>query len=364
MKQCREGHENPDNLSFCQTCGLPLPKNSGFPRWILIVAAILIISIVAALAIPRGDNNTSLTGVNDNSDPDSTSIDEKLNDTKLNASQPGNYECDFNFNPPAPIGGKRKGVVELGATGFNSFIVSVDNQKNWSLEKAEYGNSLVYDRMADNRSVVDGLRDYIAEILRFGVKGQDVHFVVSSGALKVPELQPILKGVRDIGYVANEVTAEEEGRYALECVLPDSYKNKAFVVDIGSGNTKMSWYENNDVQAVGTYGARYMRDGTSHSDVKRAVRREAGKVPSDKTGVCFIIGGIPFKMAQVVRADEERYTCLHPPANYTEMVEEEGDYGTGGMNIYSEIREVTNCENFIFDWNANFTIGFLISLPY
>ena len=41
----------------------------------------------------------------------------------------------FSYRPTAPVGGKLKGVVELGASGFNLFIVRVDNQRNWKLEK-------------------------------------------------------------------------------------------------------------------------------------------------------------------------------------------------------------------------------------
>src|SRR5689334_1026001 len=61
-------------------------------------------------------------------------------------SQPTSTEANtggstFSYTPPAPTNGKLKGVVEMGASGFNSFIVKIDPQKNWQLEKAEFGNS-------------------------------------------------------------------------------------------------------------------------------------------------------------------------------------------------------------------------------
>ncbi len=33
-----------------------------------------------------------------------------------------------------------------------------------------------------------------------------------------------------------------------------------------------------------------------------------------------------------------------------------------GLNIYKAIAEATNTDTFVFDWDANFTIGFLLSL--
>ena len=33
-----------------------------------------------------------------------------------------------------------------------------------------------------------------------------------------------------------------------------------------------------------------------------------------------------------------------------------------GLNIYKGIVETTKTDTFVFDWDANFTIGFLLSL--
>ena len=91
----------------------------------------------------------------------------------------------FDYTPAVPVDGKLKGVVELGATGFNSFIVNIDKQKNWKLEKADFGASLVYEKLTGDQDVKDGLKRYIADMLAFGVSPRDIHFVISSGAQKV-----------------------------------------------------------------------------------------------------------------------------------------------------------------------------------
>lgn len=80
---------------------------------------------------------------------------------------------------------KLKGVVELGASGFNSFIIKVDASKNWKLEKADFGASLVYEKLATEDDIKSGLKNYISGMLNYGVTPKDIHFVVSSGAQKV-----------------------------------------------------------------------------------------------------------------------------------------------------------------------------------
>jgi hypothetical protein len=86
----------------------------------------------------------------------------------------------FNYTSAPPVNGKLKGIVELGATGFNSFIINVDAKKNWKLEKSEFGVSLVKEGLATDEDVKTGLRRYIADMVAFGVGARDIHFMVSS----------------------------------------------------------------------------------------------------------------------------------------------------------------------------------------
>ena len=76
-----------------------------------------------------------------------------------------------------------------------------------------------------------------------GVAGRNAHFVISSGALKNPKTELIAKAIEQTGYVVNRVTPDQEGKFALKALLPKDYRNNSFVIDIGSGNTKISWYE-------------------------------------------------------------------------------------------------------------------------
>jgi len=265
----------------------------------------------------------------------------------------------FSYTPPAPVDGRLKGVVELGASGFNSFIIKVDKEKRWSLEKSEFNNSLVTENMATDEDIKTGLKKYIGNMLDFGVGSRDIHFVVSSGAAKAEVTTKITKALKSLNYVVNQVTAEQEGQLALKAVLPNEYFSKAFVVDIGSGNTKISWKNGQNTSALETYGAKYFQNGTDDSKVYQEVLSKAKDVPSELRKTCFIIGGVPFEMAKEVRKGKERYTTLSAPLAYSKLTNAKSK---AGVNIYKAITDATGCNQFVFDWDANFTIGFLLSL--
>ena len=268
--------------------------------------------------------------------------------------------ASFTYQPPAPVNGKLKGVVELGASGFNSFIIRVDKQLNWKLEKAEYGNSLIMENLATDDDVRKGLKSYIGQMLDYGVGGRDIHFVVSSGAIMADVTRRIIGTLKELGYVVNTVTPEQEGALALKAALPPAFTGKAFVADIGSGNTKISWIQNALPNALDTYGAKYYQKGIADEAVARDVADNARQVPEALRQTCFIIGGVPYELAKVNRRGKERFTVLSGPAAYAELPNAKTK---AGVNIYKAISDATGCQQFVFDWDANFTIGYLLTMP-
>jgi len=274
------------------------------------------------------------------------------------AETPIQGNAAFSYVAPEPVNGRLKGVVELGAAGFNSFVVLIDDQKNWKLQKAEFGSSLVHENMATDDDVRNGLKNYIRGMLDFGVPGKDIHFVVSSGAKNEPSVLKISKGLKSLGYFVNEVTAQQEGTFGLNCVMPAQFAESAFMIDIGSGNTKMSWRTSRGIQAYESYGSKYFQKNITDEQAYADVRKVISQLPSSNREVCFIIGGIPFELAKKVRNGKERYTVLKAPTDY----KPEGEKQRAGVNIYKAIADETGCKTFVFDWDANFTIGFLLGL--
>lgn len=271
-------------------------------------------------------------------------------------------EVSFNYTPAEPINGTKKAVVELGASGFNLFIIEVDKDKNWKALKKEFGSSLVSEGMTDFNTIKTKLQDYIQSILSFGVEGKNIHFVVSSGAAKEPIIGTITSALKKINYFVNTVTPEQEAIYAFRCTLPKGYEDKAFVVDLGSGNTKISYMDPKMV-AKETYGAKYFQKGVDDNTVYNDVKAKVADMPATNKGTLFLIGGVPFKMAKMQKKGDERFTVLSTnPSDYDDLIKEEGDKMKAGLNIYKAILDATGTTQVVFDWDANFTIGFLLSL--
>lgn len=328
-------------------------KLTTFSKIVIVLVVMAILFFLFQKFLPKSADSTT----------ESTTTQQKTDmGQNVNAINPNakiTTTKDFNYTPTKPQNGKLRGVIELGASGFNSFIVDMDSKKNWELKKAEWGNSMVYDNMATSSDIREGLKKYITKILDYGVKGRDIHFVVSSGAQKVGSTNKIISELKNMNYVVNTVTPEQEARFALKSVLPTRYKATAFVVDIGSGNTKISWI-NNDGSSKGLEapGAKYYKNNVNDKTAYNDVFTQAKKIPANRTDVCFIIGGVPFSLAKEVRKEKERYTVLKSSSDYNV----EGAKMNSGKNIYKAIEDATGCKQFVFDWDSNFTIGFLLSM--
>ena len=301
--------------------------------------------------IPKNDTavSTTLPAASDATMPEATA-----SSTDATSTAP----AAFSYVAPVPVGGTLKGVVELGAKGFNSFVVNIDPKKNWKLEKAEFGNSMVLENMATDYDIRVGLKKYISDMVDHGVSGKNIHFVVSSGALKADITQKIIDVLKSMNYFINTVTPAQEGELALRCVLPARFADSGFVADIGSGNTKVSWTTNGSVAGFEAYGSKYYEKNIADDVVYKEVMAQAKQIPAAKRELCFIIGGVPFELASEVRKGKERYTVLKAPDAYKlDKVRSKA-----GRNIYKAIADGSGCQQFVFDWDANFTIGFLLGL--
>lgn len=266
---------------------------------------------------------------------------------------------DFNYTPEKPVNGTLRGVVEVGATGFNSFVINMDKQRRWEIVSKDFGESLAYEGLATTDDIRAGLKKYLSAMFDKGVNKSNMHFVISSGAQKEPKTTTIGNELKKMGYVVNNVTAAQEAKFALKATIPPQFADNSFLVDIGSGNTKISWEEGGSLKAVELPGAKYYEKNMSDNAVYAEVREQAAKIPESKRNVCFILGGVPFMMAKESRNGEERYTVLNAPASYKAADKRMAS----GLNIYKGIAEGTKTDTFVFDWDANFTIGFLLSLP-
>ncbi len=325
-----------------------------------IIVVLLIIGVLAYLAIKprfneiRQENSSEITTT-----PITPNERPANNEQNANTKPAANSEDrEFSYTPEKPQNGTLRGVVEVGATGFNSFVINMDNQKRWEIVSKDFGESLAYEGLATTDDIRTGLKKYLSTMFDKGVSKNNMHFVISSGALKEPKTGIIGNELKKMGYVVNNVTADQEAKMAFRATVPPSFADNSFMVDIGSGNTKVSWEENGTLRSMELPGAKYFEKGTADAAVYDQVKSQVDKIPQGKRNVGFVLGGVPFTLAKQHRKGEERYTVLRDPATYKAVDKKMG----AGLNIYKGIADATGTDTFVFDWDSNFTIGFLLAL--
>lgn len=330
-----------------------------------VLLLLLIGAVIAYFIFKR--TMTPATGVDTTTTSENTA-NAPAPDTSRGNSQSANYgdntttateRREFNYTPEKPVNGSLRGVVEVGATGFNSFVINMDKERRWEIVSKDFGESLAYEGLATTDDIRAGLKKYLSAMFDKGVSKNNMHFVISSGAQKEPKTTVIANELKKMGYVVNQVTPAQEGKFALKATVPTLFTDNSFLVDIGSGNTKVSWEEGGSLKSLELPGSKYFEKGTGDEAVYNQVRSQVAKIPESKRNVCFILGGVPFTMAKEVRKGEERYTVLNPPQSYKPADKRVAS----GINIYKAIMDGTKTDTFVFDWDANFTIGFLLSLP-
>ncbi|WP_207534110.1 hypothetical protein [Desertivirga arenae] len=326
------------------------------PAGIFIIIAIIAVLGYFAFKNSGGSNKTETSdGATNSWDSSASGNQSQAQDNNKTSSDEAR---EFSYTPEKPQNGTLNGVVELGATGFNSFVINLDKEKRWEIVSKDFGESLAYEGLATTEDIRGGLKKYIAGMFDKGVAKNNVHFVISSGAQKEAKTKTISNELKKMGFVVNNVTPDQEAKFALQATVPPAFIDNSFMVDIGSGNTKISWEENGALKSQELPGAKYFQQNLSDQDVYNQVKEAVAKVPSDKRNVGFIIGGVPFTLAKQHRKGEERYTVLKSPGSYNG----EDKKMQAGLNIYKAIADATKTDTFVFDWDANFTIGFLLSL--
>lgn len=265
----------------------------------------------------------------------------------------------FDYVPELPKDGIQMGSIILGSTGFDAFRIEVDSARNWKLLEAQYGKSRVYENEAAMADIRLGVEAYVQSFLDSGVERSNIHFLVSSSAKENDKVQVVIRILSELGYEPNEISEQFEARCAFYAAVPKEYRNSAFVVDIGSGNTKVSWLEGDELQMKITYGSKYHLDNVPDSTAYHGAQEASTRIPRDCAEYAFVIGGAPFQLAKGIRIMEERYTVLKDPELYPEVTDQQV---RNGLKLYEGIKSSTKCEQFIFDWDANFAIGYLLSL--
>lgn len=341
-----------------------------FSKFLLVLAIVVGLFFLLKRFLPTGGGGASDTNTEQSSNEPSSSETSSSNgsnaanspaqstETTQGGGASSSATAKFYYTPTAPTNGDTYGVVQMGAESFDYFVVNIDKSLNWEIKNATWGTSFVKDGLATPANIREKLGLAIQDMInKYGVSGKKIHFVISSGAAKEAITATIKAELSKLGYFINVVTPEQEGILAYQAVVPQQFRENSFLVDIGSGNTKISWMQNGKLQAAEAFGAKYYLDKTPDDKAYKDAFAKANRVPADKRTTCFMLGGVPFTFAKKLRTDKsERYTVLQLPAD----TKAEGPKETAGLNLYKGIADATKCDNFVFDWNGNYSIGFLL----
>lgn len=263
----------------------------------------------------------------------------------------------FNYKPEKPKNGELFATIEIGSSGLNYFIVNMDDQDRWSLIQSGFGESSLIDNESNVDAIFIKIESYKREIIRAGVAKNNIYVIASSSAIELGKIQEIKSRLGISGIKLISVNAAQEGLYNLFSTVPQEFIAESFLVDIGSGNTKITWISNSDTTTLETFGSKYYLDGTPDTTAFRTVRDLLLKIPEKNRNLCFMLGGIPYEFAAATNKRDGRYTLLDLPGKYSPSTQK----GKSGKIIYNAIY-LDPTFSYIFDWDANFSIGYLISL--
>ena len=285
----------------------------------------------------------------------SGSVDQKTNEPTVAERQ---QQLLSELPTPSTNPGYKAGSIVIGSTGFDAFLVEIDKDKRWKLLKARYNPSRVYEDEVTLEDITNGLRTYYNELVADGVSEENIHLLISSSAAKNPRLIGIRAVLEHIGVNVMAVTAEEEARFALMATIPPKLLQSSFLADIGSGNTKIAWMKNGEIKSEETYGSKYFQSETPDQLVFNEVQKATKRVPETNRATCFVIGGAPYLMVGELEKHRERYSFLLAPSAYQNN---DSERINAGANIYAAIREESGTDLFIFEWDSNFSIGYLLT---
>lgn len=245
--------------------------------------------------------------------PDQKSGDEKSStrepETKPSSTSPSSEIRSFNYVPEKPVDPTLRGVVEVGASGFNSFVINMDKEKRWEIVSKDFGESLAYEGLMTTEDIRTGLKKYLGKMFDKGVNSRNMHFVISSGAQKEPKTTTIANELKKMGFVVNQVTAAQEGKFALKATVPPTYTDNSFLVDIGSGNTKISWNENGNLRSMELPGSKYYDGGKSDEVIYDQIKSEVARIPKRKE--MFALSLVAFPSHSQSRAGQVKKDSLY-----------------------------------------------------
>ncbi|WP_436516533.1 hypothetical protein [Ekhidna sp. To15] len=276
---------------------------------------------------------------------------------QLSSVQP-ELSRNFDYQSPMPKNGELYAVVELGALGLNYFIVDIDKQNRWSLKASSYGRSNIIYGVNTTTEIINKISEFRSEILEYGVNKKNIHIIASSSAVKAAIVEELKSELSSQNLDIDYINSKAEGQYALMATIPKEFIDESFLVDIGSGNTKLSWVERNDTLSIDIHGSKYFLSDVQDTTVFREVRDAILEIPRKNRNLCFMLGGMIYEFVKDdIQKSEQRYFVLKAPNDYPVDNEK-----LKAANVIYNALFLAPTYSYIFDSQSNFSVGYLLSL--
>ncbi len=265
----------------------------------------------------------------------------------------------FNYTRIKPQNGQLYATIVLGSSGLDAFIINADSSDNWELIKSMYGESNIITDEAASKSNIQQMGSYIEEFEANGVRQKNTYLVVSSSAVKNNSVKSLISHLDTMDYIQTKIVSEdEESFFALKALLPPEFIDEAYTMDIGSGNTKLSWFEDAIIESEIMYGSNFHLNNLDKEEVLSNIKKSLKSIPEKKRNFCFIIGGAVYEIIKNERVEGNRYTVLKDLNTYSPETKK----GQNGLMFLSTMEDELKTQNFIFDWESNFGIGYLLTI--
>ena len=236
-------------------------------------------------------------------------------------------------------------------------MAAIDRSGRWTLNKADAGNTEVFEHLATDDNLKKSLKNYINNLIEYGVTQTEIHFIARESNVQIPQIKQIIAMLETIGYEVTTVSGQQEAADILRAGLPKKYQANGFVLDIEKAQTVIAFAEDSSLtNGSNTYGSHYAEKGITDEQARNSLSQLAVTVPQQKRKVCFVIGTGTSDFLGALN-NNERFMAMKSPESY-----ESSGSAKGGLNIYKAVYEKTGCRQFIYDGQSNAAVGYLLRL--
>ncbi len=235
------------------------------------------------------------------------------------------------------------GGIEIGSKGVKAMVLQLQ-----PADKEGFYNVEEKFRRSINTGIITGVKetgvfseDAIKETVeavkelfdsiknKYNVKEKDIFIAASSALINVKNRDELSRKVKELtGKELSFITKEEEVFYNVIGAVPEKYRSKAIVIDIGSGNTKIGYVEGSDKDSrtvsveipYGTVSFTDLIQKTAKSqkeiaqvaekliqkEVSSAIQKESQRKPALKSrNPVFMVGGIVWAMVTLLYPEKQ-----------------------------------------------------------